>query len=349
MTRRALLLSFSLALVAGCQSTGYYTQAVNGQFELLNAARPVDEWLADPATGAPLRERLETARRIRAFATRELGLPDNRSYTRYAQLDRRYVLWNVFAAPEFSVEARQECFFIAGCVAYQGFFAEADARTRAAALRDEGYDVFVAGVPAYSTLGWFDDPLVSTFIRYPDAELARLMFHELAHQVVYVQDDSAFNESFAAAVEEEGLRRWLAHEGRAAELPAVERVRTRRREFGLLIEQTRERLRELYREPLPAQARRERKRAEFERLRERYAALKTSWGSFAGYDRFFRDEPNNALLVAFSTYARWVPAFEQLLARANGDLPKFYRAVRELAYLPEAERSARLAAMTEGG
>jgi predicted aminopeptidase len=345
MTRRAPLLACALALAAGCQSVAYYTQAVSGQFELSHAARPIEDWLTDPATDAPLRERLETARRIRAFASRELELPDNKSYTRYAQIDRRYVLWNVFAAPEFSVEARRQCFLFAGCVAYQGFFAEADARARAAALRDEGYDVFVAGVPAYSTLGWFDDPFVSTFIRYPDADLARLVFHELAHQLVYVQDDSAFNESFAAAVEEEGLRRWLVHEGRAAELPAVEKVRARRREFGRLIEETRERLRELYREPLPAETLRERKRAEFERLRERYAALKAGWGGYAGYDRFFRDEPNNALLVAFSTYARWVPAFERLLAQANGDLPAFYKAARKLAYLPEAERSARLAAL----
>jgi predicted aminopeptidase len=343
--RRAVLLSCALALVAACQTLGYYTQAINGQFELSSAARPVDEWLADPSTDAPLRERLDAARRIRAFASRELGLPDNRSYTRYAALDRPYVLWNVFAAPEFSVDAREECFPFAGCVTYRGFFAEADARARAEALRAEGYDVFVAGVPAYSTLGWFDDPLVSTFIRYPDVELARLVFHELAHQVVYVKDDSAFNESFAVAVEEEGLRRWLAREGRSAELPAVQRVRARRQDFGRLIEQTRDRLRELYREDLTAEARRERKRAEFVRLRERYAELKAGWGGFGGYDRFFRDEPNNALLVAFSTYARWVPAFERLLAQANGDLPIFYQEARALAELSKAERGARLAAM----
>ncbi len=345
MNRRALIALAALALVAGCQSIAYYTQAVDGQWELSHAARPIDDWLADPATDAALRERLETARRIRAFASRELGLPDNKSYTRYAQIDRRYVLWNVFAAPEFSVEPRQQCFLVAGCVAYQGYFAEAGALARAAALHERGDDVFVAGVPAYSTLGWLDDPLVSTFIRYPDAELARLIFHELAHQLVYVQDDSAFNESFAATVEEEGLRRWLAHEGRAAELPAIERARERRREFARLIEETRERLRELYRETLTPEAKRERKRAEFDRLRERYAALKSSWGGYAGYDRYFREAPNNALLVAFSTYARWVPAFGRLLADAKGDLPAFYKSVRRLAYLPEAERSARLAAL----
>ena len=349
MTRRRLwgwlLLPAALALVGACETIGYYAQAVGGQFELLNAARPVDDWLADPATAGPLQARLATARRIRAFASRELGLPDNGSYTRYVALERPYVLWNVFAAPEFSVEPRTECFPIAGCVTYQGFFAEVDARAHAARLRETGYDVFVGGVPAYSTLGWFDDPLISTFITYPDAELARLVFHELAHQVVYVKDDSAFNESFAVVVQEEGLRRWMEREGRAAELPAVQRTRARRQEFGLLVEQTRDRLRELYGEPMTPEARRAQKRAEFAHMRVRYDTLKANWGGYAGYDRFLGDEPNNALLVAFSTYARLVPGFERLLVQANSELPAFYQAVRNLAALPKAERTAQLAAI----
>src|SRR5947207_1059623 len=181
MTR--LFLLALLGLLAGCDTLSYYKQAIGGHFAIMGAARPVEAWLADPATPEPLRDRLETARRIRDYASRELGLPDNGSYRSYAELGRPFAVWNVFAAPEFSVEPKKECFPFAGCVSYRGFFSEAEARRHAARLREAGYDVHVAGVPAYSTLGWFDDPLLSSFILYSDAQLARLIFHELAHQV----------------------------------------------------------------------------------------------------------------------------------------------------------------------
>jgi predicted aminopeptidase len=190
-----------IALVAGCQSLAYYTQAIGGHLKVLSRARPVPEWLADPSTPPELKQRLETARRIREFASTHLKLPENNSYAAYAELNRSYVVWNVFAAPEFSVEPKNECFPFIGCVSYRGFYSEGDARRHAAKLREAGYDVYVGGVPAYSTLGWSDDPLLSTFIGYSDAQLARLVFHELAHQLVYVRDDTTFNESFAVAVE----------------------------------------------------------------------------------------------------------------------------------------------------
>src|SRR3982751_5877487 len=196
------LASAALALlVCGCETLSYYGQAIGGHFDVIAAARPVEAWIADPGPPAELRARLQLAERIRDFASRSLGLPDNRSYRSYAELGRPYVVWNVFAAPEFSVQPMQECFPLTGCVSYRGFFSEDAARRRAAALKAERYDVFVGGVPAYSTLGWFDDPLLSTFIRYPDAQLARLIFHELAHQVVYRPNDTTFNESFAVTVE----------------------------------------------------------------------------------------------------------------------------------------------------
>ncbi|HYI88161.1 MAG TPA: aminopeptidase, partial [Burkholderiales bacterium] len=244
----------AVLLVVGCQSLSYYTQAIGGHLKVMANARPVEDWLADPATDAQLRQRLETARRIRAFASKELGLPDNGSYLAYAELNRPAVVWNVFAAPVFSVEPKAECFPFTGCVSYRGFYSEADARRHAEKLRADGYDVHVGGVPAYSTLGWFDDPLLSTFIRYPDAQLARLVFHELSHQLVYAKGDTTFNESFAVTVEQEGVRRWLAAEGRTGELAEFRATQERRREFAQRVKQTRERLAVVYGSSLPNEA-----------------------------------------------------------------------------------------------
>jgi len=345
MSRLAVAAVITAILVSGCETVGYYSQAVGGQLALMSAARPAQEVIDDPNTSPALRQRLATALRIRAFATSELGLPDNASYTEYVQLDRPYVVWNVFAAGEFSLEAKTPCFPFAGCVAYRGFFAEKDAREFAGELASEGNDVFVAGVPAYSTLGWFDDPLLSTFMRGGNTETARLIFHELAHQMVYARDDTTFNESFATTVEHEGVRRWLRHEGRAAEFDAFLARQRRRGEFIALLEGAHERLAAVYRLSLPPEELREKKRAEFDALRSRYEALKASWGGFSGYDRILGNRPNNALLVAFATYTQLVPAFERLLAETRGDLPAFYAKVKDLAALPRDQRDTRLAAL----
>ena len=345
MRQETAVLLVLAAVLSGCETAGYYSQAVGGHLALMSAARPAGEVIADTDTPPALRERLRTALRIRAFAARELHLPDNASYTAYVQLDRPYVVWNVFAAPEFSIEARTHCFPVAGCVSYRGFFAEKDAQAFAAKLAAEGDDVFVAGVPAYSTLGWFDDPLLSSFMRGGDTETARLIFHELAHQLVYTRDDTTFNESFATTVEQEGVRRWLAREGRAGEFDAYRAAQQRKREFIALLEDARQRLKPVYRLDVPQTEMRERKRVELEALRGRYEALKARWGGYAGYDRIFGREPNNALLVAFSTYTQLVPAFERLLAEAAGELPVFYARVKELAEVPKAERGPRLEAL----
>jgi len=313
---RRLLIVAALALVAGCQSLSYYTQAIGGHMKVMSKARPLSDWLADPGTPPELRQRLETARRIREFASRELGLPDNKSYLAYADIERAYVVWNVFAAPQFSVEPKQECFPFTGCVSYRGFYSEDDARKHAARLREAGYDVYVGGVPAYSTLGWFDDPLLSTFIRYPDAQLARLIFHELAHQLVYKKGDTTFNESFAVTVEEEGVRRWLEHEKRAGELEAFQAAQARKREAAQRVAQARERLAAVYRLDLSDEQKLQHKRGEWQRLRERYPTLP--------------EEPNNAFLASVALYTELVPSFERLLARA-GSLERFYAEVRKLA------------------
>jgi predicted aminopeptidase len=341
----ALLLA---PLLAGCETMGYYSQAIRGHLDVLAAARPIDAWLADPATPEALRARLEVARAIRRFASRELGLPDNAVYTSYAELGRRYAVWNVFAAPEFSLEPRRECFAFAGCVSYRGFFAEAEARAHAERLRGEGFDVFVAGVPAYSTLGWSADPLLSTFIHDRDAQLARLVFHELAHQVVYARDDTAFNESFAVAVEEEGVRRWLESIGNRVELQAFREAQARRGELAALIGAARERLAALYRERLEAADMRARKRAGYARLQAEYQTLKQRWGGFAGYDFLIGAHTNNALLASFAVYTQHVPAFRRLLEEERGELARFYERVGELAALPREARTGALQALGAG-
>ena len=326
--RIALALCLMLFL-PGCETTQYYAQAIGGHLSIMRAARPVAEWLADPNTPADLRRRLEVTRGIREFASRELSLPDNGSYHSYAELGRPYAAWNVYAAPEFSTEAKQECFPFTGCVSYRGFFKEADARRHAEKLRLEGNDVYVGGVPAYSTLGWFDDPLLSSFIRYPEPQLARLLFHELAHQQVYARDDTTFNESFAVAVEEEGVRRWLHAQGRDGELAAFRTAQARKRELAARVEAMRKRLSEVYKADLPVEEKKRLKAAEFAKLR-------------AEYGNFTPAEPNNAFLVSISVYTQYVPGFERLLAHSNGDLKDFYRRVSELANAGKKAREAEL-------
>lgn len=339
-----LLAAVALAL-GGCASPAYYLQAAGGQFELWRLARPIEAVQADPAIALELRARLAAAARIRDFASSELALPDNGSFRRYAALDRPYVVWNVFAAEEFSVKAREWCFPVAGCVGYRGYFSRAGAEAYAASLRAEGFEVHVGGVPAYSTLGWFDDPLSSTFIRYPETELARLIFHELSHQVLYAPDDTEFNESFAVAVEEEGLRRWLAREADPALHAAFERDRRMRAEFQELLLGARDRLAALYDAPLPMQDKRREKARILAGLRQDYEALRAGpWQGFAGFDRWFGQEGiNNATLASLSLYHRLVPAFAALLARHRLDLPRFYAEAKAIAALPKEERREQLA------
>lgn len=342
--KRLLALAAALALLTGCDTVAYYLQAADGQLSLLTRARPVERLVDDAATDPALRERLRVASEIRSFASKELGLPDNRSYRNYVDLGRPFPVWNVVAAPEFSVDAVDSCFPVAGCVPYRGYFSEEAARRHAARLRDSGNDVLVYGVPAYSTLGWFDDPLMSSFIGYPDAELARLLFHELAHQRVYAKGDAPFNESFAVVVEREGVRRWLAAEGRSGELASFIGMRERADEFTALIRDTRAELSKVYASSADAASMREQKARAFHRLSSRYGDLKARWGGFAGYDRFLAEPSGNALLVSFETYSALVPAFERLLQAEGGDLRRFYDRVADLAAQPAAERRRRLAA-----
>jgi len=329
--------------LSGCTSIGYYAQAVSGHLEVMWLAQPIEERLKD--TGAPesLHAKLARALAIRNFASRELALPDNGSYRKYADIGRQFVVWNVFAAPEFSVEPVKSCFLFAGCVSYRGYYSEAKAREAAASFAAQGNDVYVGGVAAYSTLGWFDDPVLSTFINYSEAELARLLFHELAHQVVYVKDDTVFNESFATAVEEEGVRRWLEREGTPAQRVAYSESRRRRSELVALFVQYRSKLAAFYERPASVEEKRAGKQRLLAQMQEDYRMLKASWAGFPGYDRLFVGGANNALLASIVSYAALVPAFRELLARNQGELAAFYAAVRELAELGKPERDVRLA------
>lgn len=331
--------------VAGCGNAGYYLQAVGGHLELLQRSQPIAEVVADPATPQPVRDKLGAVSAIRDFATRELGLPDNQSYRKYADLNRPFVVWNVFATPELSVQLKEWCFPVAGCVGYRGYYSRDEAQAFAAGLREQGYEVFVRGVPAYSTLGWFDDPVLNTFIHYPETELARIIFHELAHQVAYAKGDMVFNESFATAVEQEGMRRWLERFGSDAQRAAYAAWERRREAFVALVLDYRGRLEALYRSPVSDDAKRRRKAELLDRMRRDYLELRQSWDGYSGYDHWFAQDLGNAHLASVAAYAQRVPQFAALLAQQGGALPPFYAAVRDLARLPKDKRVERLDAL----
>ena len=336
-------------LSAGCSSTGYLAQSVRGHLDLVSRARPVAEWTADATTPVALSERLALSQRIRDFAVRELALPDNRSYRRYADLGRNAAVWNVVAAPELSLALETWCFPVVGCVGYRGYYDRAAADAEAEALRVRGLEVTVYGVPAYSTLGKLDwlggDPLLNTFVHWPEGELARLVFHELSHQVVYAADDTAFNESFATAVERIGGARWLAqHAGNEARAQYVA-FDGRRNDFRALTGRYRDRLDALYRSGGSDADKRAGKAALLAELRTEYAALKAGrWAGFAGYDGWF-ERANNASFGVLAAYNELVPHFERLFEREGRDFSRFYAQVRRLADLPKAERQATLRAI----
>ena len=327
-------------LLNGCASLSYYGQLAQGQLRLLNARVPVAEVVADPARDPTLRAHLAQSQKARAFASEQLHLPDNQSYRLYADIGRPFVVWNVFATPEFSLSPQNHCFPIAGCVAYRGYYSQSGARGEAALLARQGLDVSIGGVEAYSTLGWFNDPILSSMLGWGDERLATLIFHELAHQRVYVKDDTSFNESFASFVEQEGTRQWRSARGLA---PAGDAQGRQREQFIALVLDSRARLERLYASPLSAEAMRQGKAAEFERLRREYRHLREhQWAGSKRYDPWVNAPLNNARLLPFGLYDQWVPAFAALFQQAQGDWPAFYRAVQTLGALPAQARQQRL-------
>lgn len=336
------LLGLSLS---GC-SLPYYWQAVGGQLKLLRKRQPVEALIANPAVSEDLKRALETAASIRRFAVEELGLPDNDSYTGYVDLDRDYVVWNVIAAEEFSVDPVRWCFPFAGCVSYRGYFERAKAERFEVSLAADGFDTYSGGSSAYSTLGYFKDPLLSTMFAGGDEYVAGLLFHELAHQRLYVKSDSEFNEAFATAVEEYGLERWL-RATRNEEALERYRARMRRRvDFGRLVADQQARLRAIYVEPLDRESKRQAKRAAFDQMRADYARLKARWGGVSEYDGWFESTLNNATLAAIATYRQWLPALRERLDALG--LEGFYAEMDRLAGLGIEARREWLAAWSEG-
>jgi predicted aminopeptidase len=347
--------------LGGCADAGYLLQSASGHLSMLRAAKPVTQWLDDAQTPPDLKARLALAQRIRRFAVTDLGLPDNPSYNQYADLKRRAVVWNVVAAPEFSLKLKTWCFPVTGCIGYRGYFDEAQARALAAELKADGLEVSVYGVPAYSTLGWMNwaggDPLLNTFINYPEGELARLIFHELAHQVAYARDDTMFNESFATAVERLGGARWLARQGSPAAKAEFEAQVSQRAQFRALTLATRRALADVYQQKMPlaqdGYTQLAIKNRVMENFRNQYAQVKAGWigaagtnaARFSGYDAWVANA-NNASFGAQAAYDELVPDFEALFERINQDAgkqagdpwPRFYAAVKRLADLPESER-----------
>lgn len=366
--RKLLALTAVLAL-SGCASldtVGYYWQSMRGHLQLMHAAEPLDRWIARDDIAPPLRERLQLAQRARSFAVAELGLPDNASYRRYADLKRPAAVWNVVAAPPYSLTLHTWCFPITGCIGYRGYFTEAGAQAEAAELAAQGLEVDVYGVPAYSTLGYMNwaggDPLLSTFIAWPEGDFVRLLFHELAHQVVYAQNDTLFNESFATAVERIGSARWLAAQSTPAVRQAFAISEARRTAFRALTRATRARLAAVYEQKealtLDGQALEAMKNEAMQAFRADYAALRAQWlqapgdgaaplastAQVAGYDRWVA-KANNASFAAQAAYDELVPAFQSLFEREGRDWPRFYDAVRQLAHQPMAQRHAALRAL----
>lgn len=342
------MLALLSAIATGCADLRYLAHVAHGQLQLASQRRSLDEVIASPTTDAALAARLSVAKRAREFAVRRLGLPDNRSYTYYVDLHRPYVVWNVFATPRYSIAPVLHCFPIAGCVPYRGYFDESLANAEGARLQAQDDDVFVGGVAAYSTLGWFADPILSSMLRWDDDELIGTIFHELAHQLIYVKDDSAFNESFASFVQQQGLREWLQASGQPLQNESDDALQDG---FVHLVLDLRERLRQLYATGIATSEMEAAKQRAFEDFRQRYQQWRKAQppdhqeAANRSRDAFVAAPLNNAQLLPFGLYDRWTPAFASLFARSQSRWADFYTRVRALAKESKHERERSLDAL----
>lgn len=334
----------ALALIAGSAHFKYYLQAGYGQLLIISNAHPIDAYLADPSVDVSLKVRLAKVKRIRDFAIRELELPDSDSFTTYVDIKRPYVAWNVIATPELSLRPVEWCFPIAGCASYRGYFNKNDALAFARSMQKAGYDVHVTEVPAYSTLGWFSDPVMSSFINYSEAQLARLIFHELAHQVLYVKGDSQFNESFAVAIEEEGVERWIAMHGDEKMRLTLMANNKRKKEFLALLAKYQKRLADNYASDATVEMKRAEKARILTALQDEFRTVKVGWNGYTGYDGWFARQLNNAHIASIATYHSFVPGFRTLM-KDQANFQAFYATARSLAALPQGLRREQLSGL----
>jgi predicted aminopeptidase len=339
---RVILTILFVVALTGCESIRYYNHLISGQINIINKNKPIHQLLDEPQVSEKLKAQLELVLEIREFAKNELCLPVKNQYLSFVDLQRPFAAWNVYATPEFSLTPRTWCYPVVGCTAYRGYFSKQAARDSGDKLKKQGYDVFMGGVAAYSTLGWFDDPVLSTFVYRNHVKLAALIFHELAHQLLYVEDDTTFNESFATAVEQEGLRRWLATKNDLNALTDYQIDYQRHRQFVQLVMKYRKQLESLYAEDVSTPTKRDAKALAFDGLRDEYRLLKQQWEGYSGYDLWFGNTLNNAQLISVSTYYDLVPEFLKLLQHSEYNLKLFYKECQNLAKKTKEERRARL-------
>jgi predicted aminopeptidase len=337
---KASLMTMLALTLQGCATLAYYLQSANGQMEVLAKRRPIATIIADDRQDPSIREGLRLVEQLRRFAVEELALPDNGSYRSYSDLGRPYVIYNVFATPELSMEPVRSCFPFVGCLDYRGYFSERMARAHAQSQRAKGYDVFVGGVAAYSTLGWFDDPVLNSMLRWDEAHTARFIFHELAHQRLYVKNDTAFNEAFAETVAERGLERWLQMRVDASRADVIRRAELREEQFIAIVLSAKSELERAYAATWPDTEKRAMKHVTLERLRRNYQQLKLDWGGVSSYDAWIANDLNNAKISAVVTYNDDIPAFRALLQRAAGDMPQFYELAERVGRLSAERRRA---------
>lgn len=323
--------------LTSCQTMKFYGQAVGGQLEILQKSRSNSHVIADPTTPPSVRKKLKTVEEIRKFASEQLSLPGEESYGRYADLGRKHVVWVLYAAPEFSLQPKTWFYPVVGEMDYRGYFCEEETVTLAKQLRSEGYDVFVGGVDAYSTLGLFHDPILNTFVGYPEIDLAETIFHELTHRKVFRTGDTVFNESMANTVAEEGVKRWLRYQGRVIELKKYEERLVRRREFYQEIDRSKEQLIQLYQSGRPTEVMRENKAEILADLRNQFRELRRRWGG-RGLESWLKEDINNGHIVSLHIYAEQMPVFQALLQQCGGDLDLFFKKVVSIK-IPETKFS----------
>ncbi len=358
----AVVLAIVIAAVPGCRTIGYYSQAARGEYQILANQKPIDKLIADPQTPAKLRSQLQLVEQLRAFAKDQLKLPVDGHYLKYVDVHRPYVVWNVQAAPPFSLQQHTWWYPLVGSLEYRGYFSGNSATNYAKHFAKKGDDVYVDGVEAYSTLGWFKDPILNTFIDRSEPELAEVIFHELGHQRVFARGDTDFNEAYATTVGQEGAHRWLRASGKTNLIEKYETALRRDNQFVRLVMNTREELEKIYgdtldkdgkvkaakRPPQPPAQLSEAKKRVFAELRANYQKLKLSWGGYSGYDDWFDNELNNAQLNTIANYYDFLPAFERLLQLNGGDMEKFYVEVERLSKMSKDERHQWLRNLAQG-